>query len=164
MFRTSSRGKSYDEQSPASVCESVKIFNNCRRFVKSKSRHECETAYCKICRSQRPSNHFCFMRPLRCKVVTENPGEDTNGTTAQEDTTSRGKNESEGRANYKYKRNHCIYFLRFQNATGRDVKKLKTYKFTFRLFAQQICETCAGIKNMSVRCRWCEVCEFIFPK
>ncbi|KYN45282.1 hypothetical protein ALC56_00288 [Trachymyrmex septentrionalis] len=29
------------------------------QFVKPKSRHECETAYCKTCQLQRPSNHFC---------------------------------------------------------------------------------------------------------
>ncbi|KYN14879.1 hypothetical protein ALC57_12907 [Trachymyrmex cornetzi] len=63
------------------VCESIKICNNCGRFVKLNSKHECGISYCRTCRSLQSSNHSCFMRPLRCKVVTENSGEGTSSAT-----------------------------------------------------------------------------------
>ncbi|KYN11983.1 hypothetical protein ALC57_15877 [Trachymyrmex cornetzi] len=144
------------------VCESVKICNNCGRFVKLNSKHECEISYCRTCRSLQSSNHFCFMRPLRCKVVTENPGEGTSSATIQEDVTHASENEPK----VKDKKRDRVAFVFYDFETRQD----ETYEGTENVkihvptlcVAHQICETCAEIDDMSVRCRWCGVREFIF--
>ena len=64
------------------------------------------------------------------KVVIENPGEGTSGTTVQEETARRDENESEGRANYKYKRDRVAFmFYDFETRQG---------------------ETCEGTKNVQI--------------
>ena len=56
----------------------------------------------------------------------------------------------------------CSMISKTRDRRTRRVKESKTYKFTTLYVAQQICKTCAGIEDISVRCRWCRVCEFIF--
>jgi len=69
------------------------------------------------------------MRLLRCKVITENLGE---GTTVQEETARKDENESENRANYKYKRDRVA--------------------FVFYDFETQQDETCEGNENVQILC------------
>jgi len=59
------------------------------------------------------------------------------------------------------KRSRRIRVLWFWNATGRNTRRNRERK-NLRSIAQQICETCVGIDDMSVRCRWCGIREFTF--
>ncbi|KYN10288.1 hypothetical protein ALC57_17585 [Trachymyrmex cornetzi] len=93
-----------------------------RRFVKLNSKHECEISYCRTCRSLQPSNHSCFMRPLRCKVVTENPGEGTSSATIQEDVTHASENEPK----VKDKKRDRVAFVFYDFETRQD----ETYEGT----------------------------------
>jgi len=144
MFHTE---RSYDEQSPTSICKSVKICNDCRRFVKLKSRHECETAY-------------CFIRP---KLADRSGHRIIFASYALSDVKSlpriRGKvrmvrryrkkqhtdeNESEGRANYKYKRDR-VAFVFYDFETRQD----KAYEETenIQIHVPTLCKT-TNLRNM----------------
>jgi len=58
----------------------------------------------------------------------------------------------------------CFMILR--NATDEILEETENVKIHVPILcvAQQICEACAGIEIISVRCRWCGVREFIFRR
>jgi len=156
--------RSYDEKSLASVCDSVRICNGCGRFVKSNSRHECDVIFCKTCFSLQSTNHSCFMRPLhRRKTAIENPGEGTSAATMQEEEAHASENEVIGENNREKGRVAFVFydFETRQDETLEGTENVKIHVPTLCV-AQQICGTCAEIDDMSVRCRWCGVREFIF--
>ncbi|XP_039311141.1 uncharacterized protein LOC120359012 [Solenopsis invicta] len=151
--------KSYEEKS--TVCHSVKICNNCGRFIKSSLRHECNSAYCRICRSQQPVNHLCFMQPLRRRVEAEDPGEGTSAAAIREEAQ---RNANEGENDNEVKGAVAFVFYDFetrQDETYEGTENVKLHVPTLCV-AQQICAACVAIDDMTVRCRWCGTREFVF--
>ncbi|KYN38088.1 hypothetical protein ALC56_07548 [Trachymyrmex septentrionalis] len=148
------------------VCESIKICNGCGRLINSKSRHDCDVIYCKTCRSLRSSNHLCYMRPLCRKATVENPGEGTSTMALREENPQTNTNDAED-ADERVKKDRVAFvfydFETRQDETLEGTENVRIHVPTLCV-AQQICEACAGIEAMSLRCRWCGVREFVFSR
>ena len=154
--------KSYEEK--ASVCNSVKICERCKPFIKTNSRHECDRAYCRTCRSQQPVNHSCFMQPLRRRVVAEDPGEGTSAAATMREEAQRNSNGDGGESNKGCKGAVAFVFYDFETRQDETLEGTENVRLHIPTLcvAQQICETCVAVDDMSVRCRWCGTREFIF--
>jgi len=103
------------------------------------------------------------MRPLhRRKTAIENPGEGTSAATMQEEAHA-NENDVIGENNREKGRVAFVFydFETRQDETLEGTENIKIHVPTLCV-AQQICGTCAEIDDMSVRCRWCGVREFIF--
>jgi len=64
------------------------------------------------------------------------------------------ENESEDRANYKYKRDRVTFvFYNFEMRQDKTCEETENVQIHVPILfvAQQICETCTRIENMSVR-------------
>ncbi|KYN42035.1 putative DNA polymerase [Trachymyrmex septentrionalis] len=148
------------------VCESIKICNGCGRLINSKSRHDCDVIYCKTCRSLRSSNHLCYMRPLCRKATVENPGEGTSTMALREENPQTNTNDAED-ADERVKKDRVAFvfydFETRQDETLEGTENVRIHVPTLCV-AQQICEACAEIETMSLRCRWCGVREFVFSR
>ncbi|KYN19310.1 hypothetical protein ALC57_08361, partial [Trachymyrmex cornetzi] len=148
-----------------SGAELVRICNDCERFVKSNSRHDCDVIFCKICRSLQTSNHSCYIQPLRRKVTVEDPGEGTSAGTMREENQVNDENDVESANDARSKKDRVAFvfydFETRQDETLEGTENVKIHIPTLCV-AQQICETCAEIQEMSTRCRWCGVREFVF--
>jgi len=66
--------------------------------------------------------------------------------------------------NNRRKNRVALVFYDFETRHDETLEGTENVKIHVPTFcvAQQICETCVGIDDMSVRCRWCGVHEFIF--
>ncbi|XP_018359503.1 PREDICTED: rho GTPase-activating protein gacV-like [Trachymyrmex cornetzi] len=88
------------------------------------------------------------------EVVTENPGEGTSSATIQEDVTHASENEPEIKDKFKRDRVAFVFydFETRQDETYEGTENVKIH-VPILCVAHQICETCAEIDDMSVRCR-----------
>jgi len=149
--------KSYDEKSCKSVCKSVRNCDGCGRFVKTASPHKCDEVYCRVCRTKQPVNHRCFMHPPKARTISDKRG--------QASTSSALAPSEENDVSNSHARNR-IGFIFYDFETRQDeslegCENIKIHVPTLCV-AQQICEACAAIDDMTVRCRWCGTREFIF--
>ncbi|XP_036147283.1 uncharacterized protein LOC118647134 [Monomorium pharaonis] len=152
---------SYDSKSHASVCDSVKVCDGCGRFVKSGTEHKCDETYCKTCRSLRPSNHQCYMQPLRRKTVLEDPGEGT--STGKRVEVVRNKDNDE-LTNSRSKGLVAFVFYDFETRQDELLQGSEdSYLHVPTLcVAHQVCEACSALEEDATRCRWCGIREFVF--
>ena len=104
------------------------------------------------------------MRPLCRKTTVENPGEGTSTMALREENPQTNTNDAEDTGE-RVKRD-CVAFVfyDFETRQGQDKTLEETENVRIHVptlcVAQQICEACAGIETMSLRCRWCGVREF----
>ncbi|XP_036139539.1 uncharacterized protein LOC118644656 [Monomorium pharaonis] len=152
---------SYDSKSHASVCDSVKVCDGCGRFVKSGTEHKCDETYCKTCRSLHPSNHQCYMQPLRRKTVIKDPGEGT--STGKRVEVVRNKDNDELTNSHS---KGLVAFVFYDFETRQD-ELLQGSEDTYHhvptlCVAHQVCEACSALEEDATRCRWCGIREFVF--
>ncbi|XP_067210247.1 uncharacterized protein [Linepithema humile] len=146
--------KSYDGHSLQSVCSVIRFCGECGRVIERKKQHECGAAFCFTCRSHQPLNHYCCMMPINrasSSIV---------GRSSEEHFEDQNEDEHES----KTENRSAFVFYDFetrQDETLRGTANVKIHVPTLCV-AQQICESCAEIEDMSVRCRWCGIREFTF--
>ena len=97
------------------------------------------------------------MRPLCRKATVENPGEDTSTMALREKNPQTNTNDAED-ADEHVKRDR-VAFVMYDFETLEGTENVRIHVPTLCI-AQQICEACAGIEAMSLRCYWCGVREF----
>ena len=175
-FERHRREKSYDDKLLASVCSVIRFCNECGCIIKAKAKHECGVSYCRLCHSAQPRNHLCYMRSLRNDVnfsagpssSTHPPEVDATMTTVgvtAEEKESTNDNEKASELAYEGRKGRVAFvfydFETRQDETLEGTTSVKKHVPTLCV-AQQICEACAQNNDMSVRCRWCGVREFVF--
>ncbi|KYN16237.1 hypothetical protein ALC57_11507, partial [Trachymyrmex cornetzi] len=133
-----------------SGAELVRICNDCGRFVKSNSRHDCDVIFCKICRSLQTSNNSCYIQPLGRKVAVEDSGEGTSAGTMREENQVNDENDVESANDARSKKDRVAFvfydFETRQDETLEGTENVKIHIPTLCV-AQQICETCAENKK-----------------
>jgi len=106
------------------------------------------------------------MRPLCRKATVENPGEGTSTMALREENPQTNTNDAED-ADERVKKDRVAFvfydFETRQDETLQGTENVRIHVPTLCV-AQQICEACAGIETMSLRCRWCGVREFVFSR
>ncbi|KAL6419074.1 hypothetical protein ACFW04_011589 [Cataglyphis niger] len=118
-------------------------------FAIRPTKHECGVSYCKLCQSPKPENHLCYMQSLRHIDDSSNELLTSSSTSA----TVPSKKERVAFVFYDFETR--------QDETLEGTTIVKKHIPTLCV-AQQICEACAKENNLSVRCRWCGVREFVF--
>jgi len=154
--------KSYDGRTRANVCSIVRFCDSYGRIVKSNLKHECGVSYCKLCHSQQPHNHMCYMQSLRQRGDTFSAGPsssmmvpdeiDISSTREEEARNIYDNAEKNERAYERGKGRVAFVFYDFktrQDETVEGTGNIKKHIPTLCI-AQQICEACAGENNMSV--------------
>ncbi|XP_070171517.1 uncharacterized protein [Polyergus mexicanus] len=164
--------KSYDGKSTESICNVVRFCDGCGRIVKFGARHECGVSYCKLCRSPKPENHLCYMQPLRRDNDSSTVPSSSSSTMAPAMTVTRSTEEStefdgkvaNDRACTSKKERVAFVFYDFETRQDESLEGTSNVKkhVPTLCVAQQICEACAKENNLSARCRWCGVREFVF--
>ncbi|XP_025155139.1 uncharacterized protein LOC112588681 [Harpegnathos saltator] len=155
--------KSYNVETTSSVCSILRICNKCGHLQNSRKKHKCSMIYCRICVSSKPLNHLCFIRPLR-----HTDGLSKNPTRAENTSETATETEDENNKNVETckRKKGRVAFVFYDFETRQDdvvegSENVKTHVVTLCV-AQQICDSCIEIDDMTVRCRWCGVRELIF--
>ena len=177
-FERHRREKSYDGKTLASVCNVIRFCDECGCIIKAKVKHECGVSYCRLCHSAQPRNHLCFMRSLRRDVNTSagsssKSSSSTSSPEVEKSMTTGGVSVEEKEniidnkeANAYEGRKGRVAFVFYDFETRQDETIEGTVSVKKHIptlcVAQQICEECAQNNDISVRCRWCGVREFVF--
>ncbi|XP_070171144.1 uncharacterized protein, partial [Polyergus mexicanus] len=121
----------------------------------------------RLCRSPQSRNHLCHMQPLRKAVSSSTePSSSTAMTTLISDTRGTTKSKETAAEEVNESKKNLVAFIFYDFETRQDetlegTMNVKKHVPTLCV-AQQICEACAQENDMSVRCRWCGIREFIF--
>ncbi|XP_067216278.1 uncharacterized protein [Linepithema humile] len=146
--------KSYDEHSLQSVCSVIRFCSECGRVIERKKQHECGAAFCFTCRSHQPLNHYCCMMPINRAL----------SSIAGRSSEEHFKDQNEDEHVSKTENRSAFVFYDFETRQDETLRGTANVKIHVPILcvAQQICESCAEIEDMSVRCLWCGIREFTF--
>ncbi|KYQ50354.1 putative DNA polymerase [Trachymyrmex zeteki] len=150
------------EQLEVNVISVIQFCENCGRVINITKEHECGVSFCKICSSLKPRNHLCFMQPLSREgrssddesvgdspaIVRENECDNTN---ASDQEHQKGRTAS------------VFYDCETRQNESMNGTEIKIHVPTLCI-AQQICDSCAEVHDLSQHCRWCGAHEFVFRR